>query len=189
MRILLLALVSFLLVPNQASALELEAVIQRVTVAPPATVGFREERYNEMFAEPMRLTGYLEYFEDGRLRKVVETPFEEALLVHQDHVEIVRDGETRILSLSRSRSLRTMLDGIKSILTGDTQQLLTVFDYKLSGDVADWSLNLAPKSKRVARQLKGILVRGNAEAVTSIRFELHRGEHHTMEIEHGRVDE
>jgi len=180
-RVLLLACV-LLSVSGNASALDLQSILERTMVTPPARVSFREERHNRMFEEALVLTGYLEYLDDGQLRKVVETPFEEVFLVRADRVEIQRAGETRVLSLNKSRSLKTMLDGIEAILAGKTEALSKVFDYVLSGDDDDWSLSLQPRSRRIAQQLSVLTVRGGRESVRSIRFDLAGGEWHLMEI-------
>ena len=81
--------------------LDLDTVLRNIAVAPPARVGFREERHNPLLKEPMVLTGYLEYLEAGRLRKVIETPFEEAFLVDADQIEIERNGEIQKLPLKK----------------------------------------------------------------------------------------
>lgn len=177
------ALACLLLVATgHAAALDLQTILERTMVTPPARVAYREERHNRMLEEALVLTGYLEYLDDGQLRKVVETPFEEAFLVRSDRVEIERDGETRVLSLSKSRSLKTMLGGIEAILAGKSELLEKIFDYELTGAEDDWSLRLQPRSRRVARQLSALTVKGDAESVTTIRFDLSDGEWHLMEI-------
>jgi hypothetical protein len=176
------ALLACLLPLSGAAALDLEAVLERVMVTPPSRVAFRELRYNEMFAESFELTGYLEYLEDGQMRKVIKTPFEESFLVRKDRVEIERHGETQVLPINRSRSLKAMLGGIEAILAGDTERLEKVFRHELAGDEAAWSLQLTPKSRRVGKQLKGLTVQGDGESVTSIRFEMQGGEWHLMDI-------
>lgn len=178
----LLVAAALVLASGQGFALELDAVLQRAMVAPPARVEFREERHNKMFEESLWLSGYLEYLEDGALRKVVVDPFEESFHVYLDRIEIERGGETEVLPAGKSRSLKAMLGGIEAILAGHTGRLEKVFRYEVVGTEADWSLQLTPKSRRVARQLKGLVVTGNDESVTSIRVELRGGEWHHMEI-------
>lgn len=178
-----LAIISLcLLGADSAFALELQAILERVMVTPPARVEFRELRSNAMFAESLELTGFLEYLEDGEMRKVVETPFEEAFRVRSDRVELERHGETRVLPISKSRGLRTMLGGIEAILAGQTERLEKLFRYELTGEENAWSLQLTPRSRRVAKQLQSLTVTGDMEAVTSIRIDLAGGEQHLMEI-------
>ena len=163
-------------------SLELQTVLDNTTITPPARVGFREERHNQLLKEPMVLTGYLEYLEAGRLRKVVETPFEEAFLVGPGQIEIERNGKTRNVALNKSKTLQTMLGGIEAILAGRSEKLESVFRYELTGTENSWSLQLAPISRKISKHLIGLLVVGNDKAVTSIRFELKGDEWHLMEI-------
>ncbi len=178
-----------LLSPGSASALELQSILDRTMVVPPARVEFREERFNRMFAESLWLTGYLEYLEGGQLRKVIQTPFEESFYVRSDRIEIERRGEIEVLPIKQSRSLKAMLGGIEAILAGESERLEKVFRYELTGTDTDWSLQLTPRSRRIAKQLTGLTVKGNEDDVTSIRFELQGGEWHMMEIQHQPADQ
>jgi hypothetical protein len=163
-------------------SLELTTVLENTTVTPPARVRFREERHNSMLSQPLVLTGYLEYLEKGRLRKVVETPFSESFLVDGDRIEFARDGQIRSVALGRSKALQSMLGGIEAILAGRTDELSAVFDYELSGTAAAWTLQLKPRSRRLSQQLNGLQVNGDELAVTSIRFDLKDDEWHLLEI-------
>ena len=179
----------FLLLSGNATALELQSVLERSMVTPPARVGFREERFNEMFAESLVLTGFFEYPEEGQLRKVVETPFKEAFFVRRDRIEVEREGETKVLPINKSRSLKTMLGGIEAILAGQTERLEKVFSYELTGTETDWVLQLKPRSRRIAKQLEGLTVKGDGQSITSIRFDLQGGEWHLMEIGKGPAEQ
>lgn len=165
-----------------ADDLRIETVLDRTMITPPSRVGFREVRHNQMLKDNLVMTGYLEYLEAGLLRKVVETPFEEAYLIRSDRIEIDRQGVTQTLSLRKSRSLRAMLGGIEAILAGKTEQIAKVFEYELSGSDDDWSLQLLPRSKRMAKQVTSLTVTGDLGAVTAIRFDLNDGEWHNMQI-------
>ena len=163
-------------------SLDLDTVLENTAVTPPASVGFREVRHNPLFKEPMVLTGYLEYIEAGQLRKVIETPFEEAFLIDKDHIEVERNGKIQKIPLNKSKFLKTMLGGIEAILAGQAEYLASVFSYELTGTSSSWSLRLEPLSRSASRHLKSLLVTGDENSVTSIRFDLRDGEWHLMEI-------
>ena len=137
-----------------------------------------------MLKEPMVLTGQLEYLRAGVLRKIVETPFEEAFLIESDHVVIERKGETRRLTLRKSKSLIAILGAIEAILSGEADKLESVFNYTLSGSSDAWSVHLTPISRRMGKQLTSLQVNGDDQAVTSIRIDLKNGEWHLMDILH-----
>ncbi len=128
------------------------------------------------------LTGYLEYLKPGQLRKVIETPFEEAFLITEDSIEIERDGKTRRLSLRKSKAVRAILGGIEAILAGQTDRLASVFRYELSGTSASWTLQLEPISRKLSAQLTVMLVQGDENSANSIRMEFKDGEWSQMEI-------
>jgi hypothetical protein len=178
---LLLGGAMFLTMPG-AWALELELVLDRAAVTPPSRVGFREERHNPMLQDPMVLTGYLEYLSAGVLHKVIQTPFEETLLVDPDHITIERDGEIRRLAVNRSRSLKMILGAIEAILSGDSEKLEAIFHYELSGTDTTWSVRLTPISRRIARQLTSLQVTGDDQALSSIRIDLAGGEWQLIHI-------
>ena len=163
-------------------SLDLDTVFENTAVTPPASVRFREVRHNPLFKVPMVLTGYLEYIEAGQLRKVIETPFEEAFLIDRDHIEVERNGKIQKIPLNKSKFLKTMLGGIEAILAGRAEQLASAFSYELTGTSSSWSLRLKPLSRSASRHLKSLLVTGNENSVTSIRFDLREGEWHLMEI-------
>lgn len=176
---------SMLLTMSRAWPLELNAVLDSVAVTPPSRVYFREERHNPMLQDPMMLTGYLEYLGAGVLHKVIQTPFEEALLVDHDQVTIERDGEVRRLALGRSRSLKTILVAIEAILSGDSNKLESIFDYELSGTSDEWSVRLTPISRRIAKHLSSLQIKGGDQALSSIRVDLEAGEWHVIHILRG----
>jgi hypothetical protein len=146
-----------------AQALDLRAVMENTAVAPPAQVGFQEERHNPIFDEPMLLTGRLEYLASG-------------------HVVVARDGETRKLALNRSRALKTILGAIEAILSGNSDELEAVFHCELSGTDDAWALQMTPISRSVARRITRLEVRGDDQSVTSIRINLQDDEWHLMSI-------
>ena len=178
---LVLAL-SLAFITSTAWTIELATVLEHTTVSPPSRVGFREERHNRMLKEALVLTGYLEYLAEGRLRKVVETPFSESFLVHGERIEVSRDGKVRTIALHRSEALRTILVGIEAILAGHIEKLESAFRYTISGTITDWSLELTPRSRQVLRHLNSITVVGDETSITSLRFELDDGEWHLLEI-------
>jgi hypothetical protein len=174
----------FLLLVAAAPAMsaELAAVLAATAVQPPAEIGFREERHNPMFKEPMVLAGRLEYLDSGVLRKVVEVPFAEDILVENNRVVVTRDGKTRKLSLNRSRALKTILGAIEAVLAGDQARLEESFECAVSGEPEAWRLQMTPLAKAVARRLTVIEVAGDEQTVTSIRISLPNDEWHLMQI-------
>ena len=169
---------------SAAWPMELGAILASTAVSPPARVRFEEERHNQLLAEPLLLEGYLEYLGPGRLRKVIETPFREAYLIESRQILVERNGNTRKISLKKSKALQTILGAIEAILSGETGKLESVFNVEVSGETTGWTVMLTPRSKRIAAHLTGLEVSGDDASVTTIVVNLKDGEHHVMHILH-----
>jgi hypothetical protein len=178
----LVAAVLFLTGPAQAEELKLSEVIANVSIQPPSTVAFDEQRHSAMLKEPLQLSGQLEYLGPGQLRKTIEQPFQETMLVNQQQIEVSRDGRTQRLSLKSNRMMQTLLGGIAAMLAGDTARLEKDFEPTLTGTETDWVLLLQPRNKRIAAHLQHIEVCGNAESVQSIRIQFDAQEWQLMEL-------
>lgn len=137
-----------------------------------------------MLKEPLVLAGYLEYLDEGVLRKVIESPTQQAFLIRADQVIIERDNETRTLSLNKSRALKAILGAIEAILAGQPQKLESAFNHELSGTDDAWSVRLTPNSRRMSKHLTSLQIDGDRAAATSIRFDLKDGEWHRIIMMH-----
>ena len=77
-----------------------------------------------------------------------------------------------------------MLGGIEAILAGQVDKLESLFVHDLSGDLLDWTLVLEPRSRRIAKHMQTMLVKGGEQRMSSIRIDLNEGEWSLMEIQH-----
>jgi hypothetical protein len=118
------------------------------------------------------------------LRKVIESPFEETLLVEGGRVSIEVDGETRRLPGGSSKALVTLLAPIEAILAGDEEPLRSAFNYAVDGGAADWRIELTPKARRLAKHVTSVRVSGGSAYVNEIRTDLEGGEQHVMRLHH-----
>jgi hypothetical protein len=57
-----------------------------------------------------------------------------------------------------------------------------VFNYELSGTDTSWCVRLTPISRRIAKRLTSLEIRGDDQSVASIRIDLKDGEWHLMDI-------
>ena len=177
-------LAALLVAAPVASSIELSTILDISHVSPPARVPFREERHNPMFESPLLLEGYLEYLGPGSLSKVIESPFKEVFSIEAGQISMTRDGETRRLPVKRSRSLETMLSAFEALLSGDAHRLESVFDYTVSGETSNWTIELRPKSRQVSKQLSSLRLSGDDAGVSKIFIDLADGEWHVINIQH-----
>jgi hypothetical protein len=182
---LLLSVVLIALLPASAAlALELADILAVSRVTPPARVEFQEERHSPLFDEALVLSGYLEYLDYGVLHKVIVSPFSDAFMIDSGEIRLQRDGETRQISLERRDELATIIGGIEAILSGEASLLESLFDYEILGSITDWSIELKPKSRSVARRVPLLSVSGDGDSVVRILIDLRDGERQIMNILH-----
>lgn len=167
-----------------AFSTELSEILEVSRVSPPARVAFREERHNPMFESPLVLEGFLEYLGPGVLGKVIESPFQETFSIEAGEISMIRDGEIRRLPVKRSKALETMLSAFEALLSGNAERLETVFDYEVSGEASDWTIDLQPKSRRISKHLSSLRLSGDDTGVSKIFIDLGNGEWHVMNIQH-----
>ena len=175
-------LMATLITAAPAFSTELSVILATSRVSPPASVAFQEERHNPMFERPLILDGHLEYVGPGALRKVIESPFQEALSIKAGELLITRNGETHRLPVKRSKALQALLGAFEALLSGDAVRLESVFDYEVTGDVSNWTIDLKPKSRRIGKHLSSLHVVGNSNGVSRILISLRDGEWHVMSI-------
>ena len=75
-----------------------------------------------------------------------------------------------------------MLSGIEAVLAGEVDKLSSQFQLELTGTKNDWYLQMNPLSKRLAKYLTSMQVKGNENNITSIRVDLKPGEWSLMEF-------
>jgi len=177
-------LATLLIVAPKASSTELSEILEISRVSPPARVAFREERHNPMFESPLLIEGFLEYLGPGVLGKVIESPFQETFYIEAGEISMIRGGEVRRLPVKRSKALETMLSAFEALLSGDAERLETVFDYEVSGETSEWTIDLQPKSRRIREHLSSLRLSGDDAGVSKIFIDLSDGEWHVMNIQH-----
>ena len=69
-------------------------------------------------------------------------------------------------------------------VSGDAGRLETVFDYEVSGEASDWTIDLQPKSRRISKHLSSLRLSGDDTGVSKIFIDLSDGEWHVMNIQH-----
>jgi hypothetical protein len=162
----------------------LQDVLAITVVTPPSRIRFYEEKHNSMLAEPLRLTGTLEYDGPGYLRKIVQTPFAESFAIDGDQIVVNRNDETQVLNLNRSRSMQLFVQVFQAILAGDNARIDHDFETTLAGTADAWSVMLVPRLQRMRKRVPKLQLEGDAEALQRITIELDAGESHIMTLIH-----
>ena len=134
-------------------------------------------------------------FADHHLGHPGRTQIHGGISLHHDHnVTKRRDvgtaGRRNVLQRSHDIEIDTILGILNGVLLrsspvddgGDAVRLESVFDYEVTGDVSNWTIDLKPKSRRIGKHLSSLHVVGNSNGVSRILISLRDGEWHVMSI-------
>jgi hypothetical protein len=140
------------------------ALLARLARTPPASTAFTEVRFSALLAEPLVVSGMLDYESAGVLNRRVETPYRETTTISGETVRVERPGETtRTFALRRAPELRGLLTGMIGLLTGNGSFIGEHFTITTAGDDSSWRIDLEPRDGRVRQRLSGIRVTGGGD--------------------------
>ncbi|MCP5477489.1 MAG: fatty acyl CoA synthetase [Rhodanobacteraceae bacterium] len=155
-------LLPFLAATSQAAAPDAATLLAAIAQPAPASTGFFERRESPLLAEPLLLRGLLEQPRAGSLTKAVEWPYVERMSIVDGKVSVERDGErTRRFSLKRAPELVAINAGFEAMLDGDAAALREYFSVDVSGDDAQWRIELTPSSPRLAKKVESMALLGS----------------------------
>lgn len=150
------------------AALDVDTLLQSLARPAPAMTPFVEVRYSKLLDRPLIAKGVLEYRGDGTggstLVREVQSPFRERTEIRGETVSIQRAGKPpRRFSLKRAPELRSLLAGFTAVLGGSRASLEQDFHLTLAGETGHWTLTLTPRSDRVGKHVRDILVKGHGD--------------------------
>lgn len=136
-------------------------LIARLARRPPASIAFTEVRLSSLLAEPLVVSGTLEYRDAATLQRRVESPYRETTTLGGESVRLEREGEApRTFALRRAPELKGLLAGMIGLLRGDAAALAADFTIAAAGDDERWRLDLAPANARLRDRLAEVVVLG-----------------------------
>lgn len=180
-RVALLALV--LLVPcGRAFALSLDELMRELRSVPERHAAFEETKQIALLATPIVRRGSLDYTRPDRLRMQVDTPYFERLSIAGDDLTIERrTGVTRI-ALSAQPALAAWIESLRATLAGDGASLQQRFDVRVTGELAQWRLDLTPRDAGLGAVVARVAISGRGGEVLRFEIEEVKGDSTRMEI-------
>jgi hypothetical protein len=154
----------------------------RMAAAPERHDRFQEERRFAALEAPLLSAGGLAYAH-GRMEKTTDWPQQERLEVYGDHVAVTTGDEVpRVIPLDRAPELRLLVEAIRGPLSGDAAALRRVFDVTLTGTLAAWTLDLAPRDPAAARLLRAVRLNGRDNRIDRVAVTQANGDSQVMTI-------
>ena len=139
-----------------------------------ATTVAGEQHYTETkelaFLEvPSVSQGRLLFFPPGRLVKQVEKPNPVRYEINGDRITVSRPGEPdQVVSLDAHPLLRTYIETLLAVLTGNFETLERHYEMELTGERSAWQLKLIPLNSQIAMVVKSLTIRGCGKQIEQI---------------------
>lgn len=172
-----LAALAWLLAPGVALAsFGFDELMARLSEHPRFTAEFDEQRSSFLLARPIALSGKIRFDADASLEKIVDSPFEEHIIIDNEAVVIHRinsDGkaanrQTTRYEMASYPFLAKAVQGVSNVFSGDKELLEELYDHEVSGSEQDWQLVLTPSDKQLAEFITSITIRGSGGVIDYI---------------------
>ena len=172
-----------LFVSNAAAAdWGLAVLLEDIAMSNAGVARFAERKFIAALDTPVDTTGELVFIKPARLEKRTLKPRSETLILDGDDMIVDRNGSRRTFSLKQLPQAVALVESLRATLAGDRQTLERVFNSKLEGTAAQWSLLLVPKSAQMGDVLKDVRISGERGQLNLIELEQTNGDRSVMRI-------
>jgi outer membrane lipoprotein-sorting protein len=167
---------SVLAIPAAAAAFDLAALMSLLATPREGTVAFTEQRFVKTFDAPLHASGTLSFAAPDRLERRQTEPGTETMQVDGNRVTLTRGGRSKTLMLDASPDMLGVIEALRGTLTGNGALLSKHFRTTVSGDAAQWSLELVPLQPELKRSLAGARLWGRHEQLLGVEMTLADGD-------------
>lgn len=167
---------SVLAIPAAAAAFDLAALMSLLATPREGTVAFTEQRFVKTLDAPLHASGTLSFAAPDRLERRQTEPGTETMQVDGNRVTLTRGGRSKTLMLDASPDMLGVIEALRGTLTGNGALLSRHFRTTVSGDAAQWSLELVPLQPELKRSLAGARLWGRHEQLLGVEMTLADGD-------------
>lgn len=143
---------------------------------------FVEQRFVRGLEGPLASSGTLSFVAPDRLTRRTLSPRAETMAVDGNTLTLTRSGRTRTMTLDSMPELLGMVEAVRGTLGGDTRGLLQHFSGTVTGSSRQWMLDLVPRDKRLADQVRLLRLSGSGGEVLGVEMEFIGGDRSVMTI-------
>ena len=161
-----------------------EQLMQRLAQVKTAKATFVERKHLRILNAPLESSGTLVYTAPGYLEKHTLAPKPESLVLDKDTLtfEDKTRNRRRTLRLQDHPVLWIFVEGLRSTLAGDLQNLNRLYRVALDGGESDWRLTLEPREPGIQRMVTQIRLAGSGASVRSIEITEAEGDRSVMTL-------
>ena len=144
---------------------------------------FVETKYIALLDKPQVTRGELAFIPPDRLEKRTLEPRPETFVIDKDRIELERRGKRYSMRLADRPEAIAFADSIRGALSGNQRMLEASYTLALSGTRGEWDLRLVPTDAQLARLINRIDIKGSADRIDVIEYEMADGDRTVMNIE------
>jgi hypothetical protein len=133
-------------------------------------VAFTEVQHLAILDRPLESSGELLYEAPDRLEKRTLRPIPETLVLAHGMLTATRGRHTHSVELAAHPEAAPLVESIRATLAGDRAALERLFSVEFHGDLAHWTLELAPRSAAAARAVREVRISGARAAIESVEI-------------------
>lgn len=159
-----------------AAAFDLAALMSLLATPREGTVAFTEQRFVKTLDAPLRASGTLSFAAPDHLERRQTEPAAQTMQVDGNRVTLTRGGRSKTLMLDASPEMLGVIEALRGTLTGNGALLSKHFRTTVSGDAAQWSLELVPLQAELKRSLAGARLWGRQDQLLGVEMTMADGD-------------
>ncbi|HYL04154.1 MAG TPA: LolA-related protein [Steroidobacteraceae bacterium] len=148
----------------------LDELMQLLSARRHGRVTFTEVQHLAILDRPLESSGELLYDAPDRLEKRTLRPVEETLVLAHGVLTATRGRHSHSVELAAHPEAAPLVESIRATLAGDRAALERVFSVALDGDLAHWTLTLAPRDSAAAHAVREVRITGARAGIATVEI-------------------
>jgi outer membrane lipoprotein-sorting protein len=169
--------------PAAAQALDLDQLTRLLASKRSGEATFVEKREVSVLDRTVMTSGRLSFEAPDSFVRENLKPQRERVAVVGNVLTMSRGDRTRSVALDSLPEASVIIEAIRGTLTGNRDALQKLFETSVSGNAAQWSLELVPRDARLRAQVATVRVSGRQAEVREMLVVMPDGDRSTMTIE------
>jgi outer membrane lipoprotein-sorting protein len=169
--------------PAAAQAFDLDQLTRLLASKRSGEATFVEKREVSVLDRTVMTSGRLSFEAPDSFVRENLKPQRERVAVVGNMLTMSRGDRTRSVALDSLPEASVIIEAIRGTLTGNRDALQKLFETSVSGNAAQWSLELVPRDTRLRAQVATVRVSGRQAEVREMLVVMPDGDRSTMTIE------
>jgi outer membrane lipoprotein-sorting protein len=155
---------------REQAGFTLDALMKSLAQRKHGEVSYEETDYLAVLDRPLKSSGVLIYDAPDHLEKRTLKPKEQSLTLDGDRMTVQRGRRRYQMQVSAYPKLAPLVDAMRDTLAGNEAALEKVFEVGFTGTADEWKLELVPRDKEIARNVKSVEIQGEHDEIRSVEI-------------------